>query len=182
MTSYKPIDVSKEDFRKYLERTGFLEAMTKILLKCNSARPDDAIEFVKENLGERKQDSEEVTNLKAELQSARAEIERLTMEINLLKGGTASDERSSSDLELDTTEENETAPQNRATAKANGEETESPALEAEVTAVTASVASRAITEQGKEDATKAVDAPATEVQNGPAIEKPDEKEKEGEQQ
>lgn len=79
MANYKPIDLSKEDFRKYLDRQGVLDAITKVLVKCNTDRPENALGYVLENLNETH------GSLKTQLYEAHQEIDRLKMEISTLK-------------------------------------------------------------------------------------------------
>ncbi|XP_062565348.1 c-Myc-binding protein [Armigeres subalbatus] len=85
MSSFKPIDGSKEDFRKYLDRKGVLDAITKVLIKCNSDRPENAIEYLLDNLGERLKDKDTIARLECELNDTRNEVEVLKREINALK-------------------------------------------------------------------------------------------------
>lgn len=85
MSSFKPIDGSKEDFRKYLDRKGVLDAITKVLIKCNSDRPENAIEYLLDNLGERLKDKDTIARLENELNDARNEVEVLKREISALK-------------------------------------------------------------------------------------------------
>lgn len=96
MSSFKPIDGSKEDFRKYLDRKGVLDAITKVLIKCNSDRPENAIEYLLDNLGERLKDKDTIARLENELNDARNEIEVLKREMNALKLQTASSSSSPS--------------------------------------------------------------------------------------
>lgn len=84
MSSFKPIDGSKEDFRKYLDRQGVLDAITKVLIKCNSDRPENAIEYLLDNLGEKLKDKDTIARLENELNDARNEIEILKREMNAL--------------------------------------------------------------------------------------------------
>ncbi|XP_053668132.1 c-Myc-binding protein homolog [Anopheles marshallii] len=79
MSNYKPIDLSKEDFRKYLDRQGVLDAVTKVLVKCNTERPEHALDFVVDTLNETH------GNLKTQLLDAHQEIERLKKELGALK-------------------------------------------------------------------------------------------------
>ncbi|XP_050080944.1 c-Myc-binding protein homolog [Anopheles maculipalpis] len=79
MANYKPIDLSKEDFRKYLDRQGVLDAITKVLVKCNTDRPENALSYLLENMNEAH------GNLKTQLFEAHQEIERLKMELSALK-------------------------------------------------------------------------------------------------
>lgn len=85
MSSFKPIDGSKEDFRKYLDRKGVLDAITKVLIKCNSDRPENAIEYLLDNLGERLKDKDTIARLECELNDTKNEVEVLKREINALK-------------------------------------------------------------------------------------------------
>lgn len=91
MSSFKPIDGSKEDFRKYLDRQGVLDAITKVLIKCNSDRPENAIQYLLDNLGERLKDKDTIARLESELNDARNEIEILKQEINALNLHVAND-------------------------------------------------------------------------------------------
>lgn len=85
MSSFKPIDGSKEDFRKFLDRKGVLDAITKVLIKCNSERPENAIEFLLENLGEKVKDKHTIACLESDLADARNEIEVLKRKIESLE-------------------------------------------------------------------------------------------------
>uniref|UniRef100_A0A182WDI2 c-Myc-binding protein n=1 Tax=Anopheles minimus TaxID=112268 RepID=A0A182WDI2_9DIPT len=78
MSNFKPIDLLKEDFRKYLDRQGVLDAITKVLVKCNTDRPENALAYVVENLNETH------GNTKKELFEAHQEIERLKKEISAM--------------------------------------------------------------------------------------------------
>ncbi|EDS38550.1 conserved hypothetical protein [Culex quinquefasciatus] len=85
MSSFKPIDGSKEEFRKYLDRKGVLDAITKVLIKCNTDRPDNAIEFLLENLGEKVKDKHTIACLENDLTDARNEIEALKRKVESLQ-------------------------------------------------------------------------------------------------
>ncbi|XP_058066449.1 c-Myc-binding protein homolog [Anopheles bellator] len=100
MSTYKPIDVSKEDFRKYLSQKGVLDAMTKVLTKCNSDRPENALEYLADNLGERVQQQETIARLTAALSDARKEIELLKDEMRALKGGSGQDAETTAPAEV----------------------------------------------------------------------------------
>lgn len=85
MSNFKPIDGSKEDFRKYLDRKGVLDAITKVLIKCNSDRPENAIEFLLENLGEKVKDKHTIACLESDLADARSEIDVLKRKIESMQ-------------------------------------------------------------------------------------------------
>jgi hypothetical protein len=52
MTSYKPTDSKREEFRKYLEKAGVLDALTKTLvcLYEEPEKPNNALDFLRKNL------------------------------------------------------------------------------------------------------------------------------------
>jgi hypothetical protein len=57
MSAYKPADSKREEFRKYLEKSGVLDALTKTLVTLyeESDKPNDALDFLKKNLGKFRQ-------------------------------------------------------------------------------------------------------------------------------
>ena len=52
MSSYKPADSKKEEFRKYLEKAGVLDALTKTLVTLyeEPEKPNNALDFLRKNL------------------------------------------------------------------------------------------------------------------------------------
>jgi hypothetical protein len=44
---FQPIDSKREEFRKYLERAGVMDALTKVLVSLyeEAEKPDDALEY-----------------------------------------------------------------------------------------------------------------------------------------
>ena len=48
-SSYKPADSKREEFRKYLEKTGVLDALTKTLVTLyeENEKPNEALDFLK---------------------------------------------------------------------------------------------------------------------------------------
>ena len=52
MSTYKPGDSKKEEFRKYLEKAGVLDALTKTLvcLYEEPEKPNNALDFLRKNL------------------------------------------------------------------------------------------------------------------------------------
>ncbi|KAI8843947.1 hypothetical protein BJ741DRAFT_589630 [Chytriomyces cf. hyalinus JEL632] len=51
--SYQAVDQKKEDFRKYLEKNGIIDALTKVLVGLyeEPEKPESPIEFIKQFLG-----------------------------------------------------------------------------------------------------------------------------------
>ncbi|KAJ3292994.1 hypothetical protein HK104_004839 [Borealophlyctis nickersoniae] len=51
--SYQAVDQKKEDFRKYLEKNGIIDALTKVLVGLyeEPEKPEAPIDFIKQFLG-----------------------------------------------------------------------------------------------------------------------------------
>lgn len=65
--TFKAVDSKKEEFRKYLEKTGVLDALTKMLvcLYEEPEKPENAIDFLKKYLNLNNNDDAYI--LKAEI-------------------------------------------------------------------------------------------------------------------
>ncbi|XP_068974347.1 c-Myc-binding protein isoform X2 [Bombus flavifrons] len=74
-----PPDSKREEFRKYLERAGVMDALTKVLVSLyeEPEKPDDALEYIRQNLGGITEVDIEVQTLKKELEEAKAKITEL---------------------------------------------------------------------------------------------------------
>ncbi|XP_030754051.1 c-Myc-binding protein [Sitophilus oryzae] len=50
--SYKPSEGKREEFRKYLEKNGVMDALTKVLVNLYEEidKPDDALEYIRDKL------------------------------------------------------------------------------------------------------------------------------------
>jgi len=88
-------DAKKEEFRKYLERSGVIDALTKVLVGLyeEPEKPSNAIEFIKMTLGA--PTGVDVDQLKAENETLRAEAARLREKVGALEeklGGAAAEE------------------------------------------------------------------------------------------
>lgn len=89
MTSYRtfaPVDSKKEEFRKYLEKSGVFERLTIALVSLfeEQERPENAIAYVKARLDpENTEASTEA--MKQELEQVRRQLEDLQIEHNHLK-------------------------------------------------------------------------------------------------
>ncbi|XP_078042387.1 c-Myc-binding protein isoform X1 [Augochlora pura] len=79
MSAMKPVDSKKEEFRKYLERAGVMEALTKILVSLyeEPEKPDDPLEYVRQRIGDITENDVEIDSLKNELIEAKAKIVEL---------------------------------------------------------------------------------------------------------
>merc|ERR1712193_502329 len=69
------IDARREEFRKYLEKEGILESLTKVLVTLYEEpdKPSDALSFVRNNFAA------------SEMQIMRSQVENLTKENEQLK-------------------------------------------------------------------------------------------------
>lgn len=86
MTNLGPGDVKREEFRKYLEKAGVMDALTKVLVGLfeEQEKPSDALEYLKKHLGVTPEvvDSE---LLKAENEELLTKVNQLTAENQELK-------------------------------------------------------------------------------------------------
>lgn len=87
MSSYRPIDSKREEFRKYLEKAGALDALTKVLVMLyeETEKPADALEYVRKHLGDNRPDVAEIEALRAELEEANVRIHSLEDEKRILQ-------------------------------------------------------------------------------------------------
>merc|ERR1711934_690609 len=53
MATYQTPDSKKEEFRKYLEKSGVIDALTKVLVRLyeEPEKPGNALDFIKQYLG-----------------------------------------------------------------------------------------------------------------------------------
>ncbi|KAJ8678678.1 hypothetical protein QAD02_014465 [Eretmocerus hayati] len=82
-TNSKPTEIKREEFRKYLEHAGVMDALTNVLLSlyAEQERPDDALEYMRKYFAamniNRTDSSCEVETLKRELYEARLQVAEL---------------------------------------------------------------------------------------------------------
>jgi len=87
MTSYRGADSKREEFRKYLEKAGVLDALTKVLVGLyeEPEKPNNALDFLKQHLGASGPETADVEALKLEVSELRTKVEQLSEENNELK-------------------------------------------------------------------------------------------------
>jgi len=87
MTSYKPADSKREEFRKYLEKSGVLDALTKVLVGLyeEPEKPNDALDFLRHHIGASGPENADVEALKLEVTELRQKNEQLSDENSELK-------------------------------------------------------------------------------------------------
>ncbi|XP_014092544.2 c-Myc-binding protein homolog [Bactrocera oleae] len=75
--AFKPIDPKRDEFRRYLERSGVIEALTKVFVRIVKERPENPLDFLRHNLGDALHQADSMAYLQTELEEARSEIQRL---------------------------------------------------------------------------------------------------------
>lgn len=87
MSSYKAADSKREEFRKYLEKSGVLDTLTKVLVGLyeEPEKPNNALDFLKQHIGATGPDTADVEALKLEVTELRQKLEQLTEENQDLK-------------------------------------------------------------------------------------------------
>ncbi|KAF2901057.1 hypothetical protein ILUMI_05113 [Ignelater luminosus] len=89
--NYKPSEGKREEFRKYLEKTGVMDALTKVLVSLYEEpdKPENAIEYICNKLTNQIC-GETLDSIKSHLDEARTKIAELETEIATLKGAEGS--------------------------------------------------------------------------------------------
>jgi len=77
------VTAKREEFRKYLERSGVMDALTKVLVSLyeESEKPTDALAYIRKNLGGIVDTPSEIDNLKKELDESKAKIAELKLKL-----------------------------------------------------------------------------------------------------
>lgn len=80
--AYQSSEAKKEEFRKYLEKSNVIDALTKVLVNLyeEPEKPDKPLEFIKKALGGPSQ--ADYDSLRQELDSLRAENDALKKKIS----------------------------------------------------------------------------------------------------
>ncbi|KAK3096900.1 hypothetical protein FSP39_004567 [Pinctada imbricata] len=75
-------DSKREEFRKYLEKAGVLDALTKVLVGLyeEPEKPNNALDFLKQHLGASGPETADVEALKLEVTELRQKVESLQEE------------------------------------------------------------------------------------------------------
>ncbi|KAJ9470848.1 C-Myc-binding protein-like protein [Diplonema papillatum] len=81
MTTYQSSESKKEDFRKYLEKSNVIDALTKVLVTLyeEPERPEKPVEFIKKALGGPSQS--DYDNLRAENDELKERIAKLEADL-----------------------------------------------------------------------------------------------------
>lgn len=80
-------DKSKEEFRRYLVKTGVVHALTgaMVMLFTLPEKPEDPLDFIRRQLGDQRPEVEEYEAVLHELGEAKDEVETLTDKVAMLK-------------------------------------------------------------------------------------------------
>ncbi|SPP80495.1 c-Myc-binding protein homolog [Drosophila guanche] len=82
--SFKPIDPKRDEIRRYLERGSVLDSLTKVFIRVIKERPENPMEYIRNNIGAVRHQHDKYERLQEQLQSANEEIERLRGIINTI--------------------------------------------------------------------------------------------------
>lgn len=82
-------DAKKEEFRKYLEKSGVIDALTKVLVGLyeEPERPPSAVDYVRKYLGSSSTSNVDVDALRNENEELRNRIRELSRTVEELKKG-----------------------------------------------------------------------------------------------
>lgn len=87
MSSYRAADSKREEFRKYLEQSGVVDALTKILVNLyeEPEKPTQALDFLRQHLGAASPETADVEALRLEANELKLKVSQLTDENAELK-------------------------------------------------------------------------------------------------
>ncbi|XP_055851383.1 c-Myc-binding protein homolog [Episyrphus balteatus] len=85
--AFKPIEPKRDEFRRYLESCGTIEALTKVFSKLldEEIEPEEPLEFIKQNLGGSLLQAHKIEYLNSELKDARKEVGELKNILDMKK-------------------------------------------------------------------------------------------------
>mmetsp|Transcript_14188 Transcript_14188/g.20891 ORF Transcript_14188/g.20891 Transcript_14188/m.20891 type:complete len:95 (+) Transcript_14188:137-421(+) len=83
-TSYQTPESKKEEFRKYLEKSGVIDALTKVLVGLyeEPERPPNAVDYIKRYMGA--PTNVDVEAIKKENEDLKVDIAELRMQVQTL--------------------------------------------------------------------------------------------------
>lgn len=83
-----PLAQKREEYRKYLERCGLLDALTKALVSLydEQEKPEDGLEYLRTSLGDPRPPMSEIERMKCELEESKRKIKELVEEVRILRG------------------------------------------------------------------------------------------------
>ncbi|KAM8975844.1 C-Myc-binding protein [Pelodytes ibericus] len=87
MANYKAADSKREQFRRYLEKAGVLDTLTKVLVALyeEPEKPTNALDFLKQHMGAAGPETPDVEALRLELAEVKQKYEAVLEENKELK-------------------------------------------------------------------------------------------------
>jgi len=87
MTTYRAADSRREEFRKYLEKAGVMDVLTRVLVGLyeEPEKPNNALDFLRQHIGAAAPETADVEALKLQVCDLQLQVEKLTMENNELR-------------------------------------------------------------------------------------------------
>ncbi|XP_067318369.1 c-Myc-binding protein [Anolis sagrei] len=87
MANYKAADSKREQFRRYLEKSGVMDSLTKVLVALyeEPEKPNCALDFLKHHLGATAPENPEVEALRLEVAELKEKYEAVLEENRKLK-------------------------------------------------------------------------------------------------
>lgn len=82
LNTMQPIDPKRDEIRRYLERGSVLDSLTKIFIRVIKERPENPMEYIRNNIGVVRHQHDKYERLSQDLQEANEEIQRLRAIIN----------------------------------------------------------------------------------------------------
>ncbi|XP_029427140.1 C-Myc-binding protein isoform X2 [Rhinatrema bivittatum] len=86
--TFQAADSKREQFRRYLEKAGVLDTLTKVLVALyeEPEKPNNALDFLKHHLGASGPDTPDVETMRLELAELKQKYELILEENRELKG------------------------------------------------------------------------------------------------
>lgn len=91
--AYKPSESKREEFRRYLEKTGVMDGLTKALVNLyeEAEKPADALQYIQDKLAIQ-MGNETLSALKAQIAELNEKIVQLEIEKAHLEGGAGNED------------------------------------------------------------------------------------------
>merc|ERR1719234_2674476 len=129
-------DAKKDEFRKYLEKAGVLELLTKSLVSLyeEPEKPNDALSYLKNSVGGSPTDKETIAKLREENESLKGKVKELEASQVALEARVAAMSAAGSSVSSSSTEQKaaeEKAPAAAAEAQPSSEPAAAPVTAAE---------------------------------------------------
>lgn len=100
----QPIDPKRDEIRRYLERGSVLDSLTKIFIRIIKERPEDPLDYIRNNIGVVRHQHDKYERLSEDLLVAKEEIRRLREIINRINPEVLQDQSPHAIVESDDSE------------------------------------------------------------------------------